>query len=68
MKNQALFSSKDKSRKLKCCLLQFLLSAIRANNCHMTMNSVSMSIRKIDDKFLTIYNVCKQVPELVDWM
>ena len=25
MKNQALFSSKDKSKKLKCCLLQFCL-------------------------------------------
>ena len=24
MKTQALFSSKDKSKKLKCCLLQFL--------------------------------------------
>ena len=23
-KNQVLFSSKDKSKKLKCCLLQFL--------------------------------------------
>ena len=29
MKNQALFSSKDKSKKLKCCLLQFLFGAIR---------------------------------------
>ena len=27
MKNQSLFSSKDKSKKLKCCLLQFLLGA-----------------------------------------
>ena len=29
MKNQALFSSKDKTNKLKCCLLQFLLGALR---------------------------------------
>ena len=29
MKNQALFSSKDKDKKLKCRLLQFLLGAIR---------------------------------------
>ena len=28
MKNQALFSSKDKSKKLKC-LLQFLFGALR---------------------------------------
>ena len=29
MKNQALFSSKDKSKKLKCCLLQFSFGALR---------------------------------------
>ena len=31
MKHQALFSSKDKSKKLKYCLLQFLFSALRVN-------------------------------------
>ena len=29
MKNQALFSLKDKSKKLKCCPLQFLFGALR---------------------------------------
>ena len=29
MKNQALFSSKDKSKKLKCRLLQFLFGALK---------------------------------------
>ena len=29
MKNQALYSSKDKSKKLKCRLLQFLFGALR---------------------------------------
>ena len=29
MKYQALFSSKDKSKKLECCLLQFLFGALR---------------------------------------
>ena len=29
MKNQALFSLKDKSKKLKCHLLQFLFGALR---------------------------------------
>ena len=29
MKNQALFSSKDKSQKIKCRLLQFLFGALR---------------------------------------
>ena len=31
MKTQALFSSKDKSKKLKCRLLQFLFGALRVN-------------------------------------
>ena len=31
MKIQALFSSKDKSRKLKCRLLQFLFGALKVN-------------------------------------
>ena len=31
MKNQALFSSKDKNKKLKCLLLQFLFRALRVN-------------------------------------
>ena len=31
MKNQALFSLKDKSKTLKCLLLQFLFGALRVN-------------------------------------
>ena len=31
MKNQALFSSKDESKKLKCRLLQLLFGALRVN-------------------------------------
>ena len=31
LKHQALLSSKDKSKKLKCRLLQFLFGALRAN-------------------------------------
>ena len=31
MKHQALFSSKDKSKKLKCLLLQCLFGALRVN-------------------------------------
>ena len=31
MKHQALFSSKDKSEKLKCRLLQFLFGALSVN-------------------------------------
>ena len=32
MKNQVLFSSKDKSKKLKCRLLQFLFGALRVKS------------------------------------
>ena len=34
MKNQAVFSSKDKSKKLKCRLLQFLFGALRVKKTH----------------------------------
>ena len=37
MKNQALFSSKDKNKKLKCRLLQFLFGALRVH-LKMMMN------------------------------
>ena len=32
MKNQAIFSLKDKSKKLRCCLLQFLFAALGVNH------------------------------------
>ena len=32
MKNQALFSSEDKSKKLKCHLLQFLFGTLRVKH------------------------------------
>ena len=31
MKNQALFPLKDKSKRIKWCLLQFLFGALRVN-------------------------------------
>ena len=34
MKNQALFSSKDKSKKLKCRLLQFLVNALQVKSIY----------------------------------
>ena len=36
MKNKALFSSKDKRKKLKCRLLQFLFGTLRVNNTFLT--------------------------------
>ena len=44
MKNQALFSSKDKSKKLKCRLLQFLFGALRVKVVYVLLvMSVSSS-------------------------
>ena len=37
MKNQALFSLNDKSKKLKCCLLQFLFGALRVKEAHLDL-------------------------------
>ena len=41
MKNQVLFSSKNKSKKLKCCLLQLFFGALRVNPFNLTHNYVS---------------------------
>ena len=40
MKNQVLFSLKDKSKKLKCRLLQFLFGALRVKKATQ-FNSIS---------------------------
>ena len=37
IKDQALFSLKDKSKKLKCCRLQFLFGALRVNVIYKTV-------------------------------
>ena len=39
MKNQALFSSKDKSKKLECRLLQFLFGTLRVYKNYMAESS-----------------------------
>ena len=44
MKNQALFSSKDKSKKLKCRLLQYLFGALKVGSCPDDDNPVQIFI------------------------
>ena len=41
MKNQALFSLQDKSKKLNCRLLQFLFGTLRVNS----VNSITWKLR-----------------------
>ena len=43
MKNQALFSSNDKSKKIKCRLLQFLFGAIRVNARNISVCHINHS-------------------------
>ena len=46
MKYQALFSSKDKSRKLKCRLLHFLFGALRVKINHRSQYELSVALAK----------------------
>ena len=45
MKHHALFSSKDKSKKLKCRLLQFLFSALRVKTDQFTLKVLNWNMR-----------------------
>ena len=45
MKNQAFFSSKDKSKKLKCRLLQFLFGALRVNTSQFMLRMGGLNMR-----------------------
>ena len=47
MKNQALFFSKDKSKRLKCYLLQFLFGALRVKTTRMSIHLMSCSFSRI---------------------
>ena len=59
MKNQAFFSSKDKSKKIKCCLLQFLFGALRIKTCSkvslVNYKSVCNSSSYLVHKVIPIY-------------
>ena len=53
MKNQALFSLKDKSKKLKCCLLQFMFGALRVKATSLNRLFNSLTTKKQTTKFLS---------------
>ena len=44
MKNQALFSSKDKNRKLNCRLQQFLFGALRVKDKFLFLKANSLRV------------------------
>ena len=50
MKNQALFSSIDKSKKFKCCLLQFLFGALRVKNRFFSLIRVDFVFKGLYQK------------------
>ena len=47
MKNQALFSSKDKSKKLKCRLLPISFGALRVKSINVYTYQVKYAVSKI---------------------
>ena len=51
MKNQVLFSSKDKRKRLKCPLLQFLFGTLRVNS-YVSKTQTKCTFRQCSDKLL----------------
>ena len=64
MKNQALFSSKDKSKKLKCRLLQFLFGALRVEVYHTVVVGGEFFYLFIKRPFETVFqSIPGRLPE-----
>ena len=60
MKNHALFSLKDKSEKIKCCLLQVLFGTLRVKGTYY--HSVSGEIKQGNfEAFHKIYEFNKMI-------
>ena len=52
LKNQALISSKDKSKKLKCRLLQFLFGALRVINLKTDLMTMEVVFVRVSQNFI----------------
>ena len=59
MKNQALFSSKDKSKKLKYRLLQFLFGALRVNHNGKSVSAVGDILHYKAKKKIPVFPVTR---------
>ena len=57
MKNQGLFSMKDKSIKLECRLLQFLFGALKVNRAHNISYKMGESIYPRINIIMPLYAV-----------
>ena len=57
MKHQALFSLKDKSKKLKCCLLQFLFGAVRVKHGFYLFQN---NLKNLDPRRIKIFGMVMQ--------
>ena len=53
MKNQSLFSSKDKSKKLKCFLLQLLFGTLRVNLSQLDLHCLSSTLLVLSMVYFT---------------
>ena len=59
MKNQALFSSKDKCKKLKCHLLQFLFAALNVSDKNLFFKYQILS--RVDTFMEEFHHLWKQI-------
>ena len=58
MKNQALFSLKAKSKKLKCHLLQFLFGTLRVKGNSVLGSHLCLSLGQTDIFFSSVPDTC----------
>ena len=57
MKFQALFTSKDKSKKISCCLLQFLFGALRVKDFQSLKSGIALEIYSSKEGYLLCLNI-----------
>ena len=67
MKTQALFSSKDKSKKLKCCLLQCLFGSLRVTSM-MCFQTHCRILLQFDPKTYSSYIPDKLLEDLAQFL
>ena len=60
MKSQALFSSKDKSKKLKCHLLQFLFGTLRVNSYQKLHLKLMTELMSLEGRNIMASDYCNQ--------